>query len=56
MFVDYGCVKVLNSIMFLCKSLDELSSNMKEDDYIFLKDEFKNDWQLFNKKLTCPYE
>ena len=51
MSLDYGCIRILDSRRFLTKSLDDISKNLKDVDYVSLKEEFKVNWQIFTKNL-----
>ena len=52
--VRYGCIKFIDSYVFLSDSLDKLVKNLDEDDFVILKKEFPDKWQYFNKKLANP--
>ena len=54
--VKYGCIRFIDSYRFLSESLDKLVKNLDEDGFNFLKKEFPDKWQYFNKKLAYPYE
>ena len=41
MSLAYGCIRLLDSRGFLTKSFDELSGEMKDDDYVFQKSNLK---------------
>ena len=54
--VNYGCVKILDSMRFQTDSLEKLTESLKDEDYIHLKKHFPNHWMLLKNKLAYPYE
>ena len=56
MSITYGCVKLLDSLKFLIESLDGCASSLKDEDYVFLKEQVQENYHLFTKKLPYPYD
>ena len=54
--VSYGCVRFIDSYIFLSESSDKLVKNLDSDDFIILKKEFPDEWQYLNKKIAYPYQ
>ena len=54
--VNYGGIKFLDGIRFLTGKLKDLPKSLSDDDFVYLRQEFRQSWQLFTKKLTYPYE
>ena len=49
-------LKVIDSLNFLVGSLDNLSKNLNNDYTYETKKEFKDKFELINKKMNFPYE
>ena len=56
MSVNFGCIKILDSMRFQQDSLEKLTESLKDEDYIHLKRNFPNHWNLLKKKLAYLYE
>ena len=56
MSVNYGCVKLLDSMRVQQNILEKLTDCSKDQDYIHLKQKFPNHWMIPKKKLAYPYE
>ena len=56
MSVNFGCIKFLDRMRFQQDSLEKLTESLKDEDYIHLKRNFPNHWNLLKKKLSYPYE
>ena len=45
-----------DSFRFLSMSFDRFVRTVDNDDFIFLKTDFSNEWEYLNKKIVFPYE
>ena len=52
-----GKVSFIDSVQFLCSSLDSLVKNLNKDDFMYLSKEFDNNvLDLVKRKGFYPYE
>ena len=52
--VVFGCIRFINSCSFLSNCLDETVKNLDNDDFVTLKEEFPDKWQISQQKLGIP--
>ena len=45
--VTYGCIRFIDSYLFLSESLDKLVKNLDEDDFKIMKKEFRLNGSFF---------
>ena len=54
--VIYGCGKFLDSMSSLNSILERLAKSLTDKDFLYLKQEFGQNWHLFTKNLAFPNE
>ena len=56
MSITYGCNNFLDSLKFLGEKLDNCTNSLKDGNFIFLKEQFRENYHLFTKKIAYPYD